>query len=137
MTHNNRMRTVLALLTFLAIPTIAHTQDILDDVVLITRAKEVLAFSSAGNQWIVAGLRAQEQVVESRTGSRVAVVVTNQRALGFSSVMNRWSEIKIDVGEQVLDMEAKGFVSSVDTNFRALGFGAGKGEWTEYRYRYR
>jgi hypothetical protein len=129
--------TVLALLGLFVAPPIAHGEEILEDVILIIRDKEIVAFSSAGNQWVSMTLRAQERVVQSEFTSQVAVVVTNQRAMGFSAITNRWSEIKIDVGEQVLELEAEGLVSSVNTNFRALGFGARKGEWAEYRYRYR
>ena len=138
MLHNDRIGSILLIvLALFATPSIAPAQEILEDVILITRDKEVVAFSSAGNKWVLIALRAQERIVYSRTASRVALVVTNQRALGFSSITNQWSETKIDVGEQILEMEAKGFVASVDTNFRALGFGGRQGAWQEYRYRFR
>jgi len=138
MPHSHRIGHItLVVLALLATPTIAHAQEILEDVILITRDKEIVAFSSVGNNWVLIALRAQERVVESRTASRVALVVTNQRAMGFRSITNQWSETKIDVGEQILEMEAKGFVASVDTNFRALGFGGRQGAWKEYRFRHR
>jgi len=138
MPHNDRIGGImLVVLALLATPAIAPAQEVLEDVILITRDKEVVAFSSVGNKWVLIALRAQERVLESRTASRVALVVTNQRALGFSSITNQWSETNIDVGEQILEVEAKGFVASVDTNFRALGFGGRQGTWKEYRYRFR
>lgn len=138
MPQNNRIGGItLVVLALLTTPAIAPAQEALEDVVLITHDKEVVAFSSVGNNWVLIALRAQERILESRTANRVALVVTNQRALGFSSITNQWSETKIDVGEQILEVEAKGFVASVDTNFRALGFGGRQGIWKEYRYRLR
>jgi hypothetical protein len=128
---------VLVVLAIIMTPPTAYTQEILEDVVLITREKEIVAFSSSGNQWVLVSLRAQEHIVESRSDGRVAVVVTNQRALAFSSLTNKWNEMRLEVGEKMLDLEAKGLVVSVDTSFRALGFGARQGAWKEHRYRAR
>ena len=138
MIHNDRaLVTVLIVLAFLIIPRPADSEEVLEDVALIIRDKEILAFSSAGDQWVLITLRAQEKVVTSKTGSQVAVVVTNQRALGFSSVRNQWSEMRLDVGEEMVALEAKGMVVSVNTSIRALGFGARQGRWVEFRYRFR
>jgi hypothetical protein len=138
MRQNDRARvTVLIMLAFLMMPLPAESQEVLQDVVLIIHEKETLAFSSAGNQWVLITLRAQERVAESKTGSQVAVVVTNQRALGFSTVRNQWSEMRFDVGEEMVALEAEGLVASVNTSLRALGFGARQGRWVEFRYPYR
>jgi hypothetical protein len=101
-----------------------------DEVFLLARKKELLAFSSRAGQWIIQDYRPQEQVLKSKYGGKVGVVFTNLRILGFSSLTNEWVEEPLMVKENLESLEASGKVGAVITNRRALGFSAKIGKWT-------
>lgn len=108
---------------------IASSDEVEDEVYLLVREKELLAFSAAGNQWVSKDLQARERVLQSKYGGRVAVVFTNSRILGFSALTNNWNEEKLKVEEELVSIEAKGNVGAVITNLRAFGFSAKTGRW--------
>lgn len=105
-----------------------------EEVYLLVRERELLAFSALGNRWVTKDLISGERVLESKYGGHVAVVVTNLRGLGFSALVDRWDEEKLEVGESVVTVEAEGNVGAVITNLRAFGFSAKAGRWTVRRF---
>ena len=115
---------------------VASSGDVVEEeIYLLVRERELLAFSAVGNRWVTQNLISGERVLESRYGGHVAVVVTNLRVLGFSALIDRWDEEKMEVGESMVTIEAEGNVGAVVTNLRAFGFGAKAARWTVKRFR--
>ena len=110
-----------------------ESEKVADEVFLIAREAELLAFSAVGNQWVSADLRTNERVLDSRYGGRVAVVLTNFRILAFSALTGAWIEEKLRVGEELVKIEATGHVGAIVTNLRAFGFSAEGGKWVVRR----
>ena len=114
---------------------IASSGDVVEEeVYLLVRERELLAFSAVGNRWVTKNLISGERVLESKYGGHVVVVVTNLRALGFSALVYKWDEEKLEVGESIVTVKAEGNVGVVITNLRAFGFGAKTGKWTVKRF---
>ncbi|MFQ5842441.1 MAG: hypothetical protein ACE5I8_08395 [Thermodesulfobacteriota bacterium] len=114
---------------------LASTGDVLEEeVYLLVRERELLAFSAVGNRWVTQNLISRERVLKSTFDGHVAVAVTNLRVLGFSALTNRWSEERLEVGELVVTVEAEGNVGVAITNLRAFGFSAKTGTWTVKRF---
>ncbi len=109
-------------------------EEILDEVYLLVRERELFAFSAVENRWVTLDLRSREKVLESKYDGRVAVAVTKLRVLGFSALTSRWAEEKLMVGETLVSLEAEGNVGAVITNLRAFGFSATAGRWTVKRF---
>jgi hypothetical protein len=105
-----------------------------EEVYLLVRERELMAFSAVGNRWVTKDLISGERVLESKYGGHVAVVVTNLRVLGFSALVDRWDEERVEVGESVVTVEAEGNVGATITNLRAFGFSAKAGRWTVKRF---
>jgi hypothetical protein len=124
---------VLLVLTFS--PLGATGEEVAQDVYLLVRNQELLAFSASRNRWVSLDLRSGEKVLESAYGGHVAVVLTDLRVLGFSALTGQWTEEKLMVGESMETVEAEGNVGAVITNLRALGFSAREGSWTERQFR--
>jgi hypothetical protein len=113
----------------------ASTGDVVEqEVYLLVRERELLAFSAVGNRWVSQNLISGERVLKSKFGGHVAVAVTKLRVLGFSALTNRWSEKRLEVGESVDAVEAEGNVGVVITNLRAFGFSGKTGTWTAKRF---
>lgn len=108
--------------------------EVVEEVYLLVRERELLAFSAVGNCWVSQNLVSSEKVLESKYGGHVAVVVTNLRVLGFSALTNRWAEERLIVGESMVTVEAEGNVGAAITNLRAFGFSAKTGRWTLKRF---
>ena len=70
---------------------LASSQEVVDEIFLLIRQKELLAFSAQGDLWVTQELRPKEQVLASKYNGRVAVVFTNLRILGFSALVNKWN----------------------------------------------
>jgi hypothetical protein len=114
---------------------IASPPDVVEqEVYLLVRERELLAFSAVGNRWVTQNLISGERVLESKFDGHVVVAVTKLRVLGFSALTNRWSEKKLEVGESVDTVEAEGNVGVAITNLRAFGFSAKTGTWTVKRF---
>jgi hypothetical protein len=111
----------------------AFSDEVAEDVYLLVRERELLAFSAVGDAWVSQDLISAEVVLESKFNGRVGVVVTNLRILGFSALTSRWVEKKLRVGESPITTEAEGNVGAVITNLRAFGFSAKIGGWTVKR----
>ena len=105
-----------------------------EEVYLLVRERELLAFSAVGNRWVGKNLISGERVLEGKYGGNVAVVVTNLRLLGFSALVDRWNEERLEVGESLVSVEAEGNVGAAITNLRAFGFSARAGRWTVKRF---
>ena len=124
------------LLIMLTFSSLAITgEEVAQDVYLLVRDRELLAFSASRNRWVSLDLRSGEKVIDSAYGGYVAVALTNLRVLGFSAVTSQWAEEKLMVGESIVTVEAEGRVGAVITNLRAFGFSAREGRWTERRFR--
>ena len=114
---------------------VASSRDVVvEEVYLLVRERELLAFSAVGNRWVTQNLISGERVLESKYGGHVAVVVTNLRVLGFSALVDRWDDEKLEVGESMVTVEAEGNVGVAITNLRAFGFSAKTGKWTVKRF---
>jgi hypothetical protein len=111
----------------------AFSDEVPQEVYLLVRERELLAFSAVGDVWVTQDLISAEVILESKFEGRVIVVVTNLRVLGFSALTSRWVEKKLRVGESPITIEAKGNVGAVITNLRAFGFSAKRGGWTVKR----
>lgn len=105
-----------------------------EEVYLLVRERELMAFSALGNRWVTKDLISGERVLQSKYGGHVAVVLTNLRVLGFSALVDRWDEERLEVGESVVTVEAEGNVGAAITNLRAFGFSAKAGKWTVKRF---
>lgn len=108
--------------------------EVTDEIFLLVREREVLAFSAVQDVWVTQQLRPNEQVLDNKYSGHVAIVFTNFRILGFSALRNKWTEEDLMVGESMVRLEASGNVGAVVTNRRALGFGARTGKWTTERF---
>ncbi|MFB0507019.1 MAG: hypothetical protein ACETWT_09835 [Thermodesulfobacteriota bacterium] len=114
---------------------LASSGDVVEqEVYLLVRERELVAFSAVGNRWVTQNLISRERVLESKFDGHVAVAVTNLRVLGFSALTNRWSEERLEVGESLNTVEAEGNVGVAITNLRAFGFSAKTGTWTVKRF---
>ena len=114
---------------------LASSEEVMEEeVYLLVRERELLAFSAVGNRWVTQNLISRERVIESKFDGHVAVAVTNLRVLGFSALTNRWSEERLEVGELVDTVEAEGNVGVAITNLRAFGFRAKTGRWAVKRF---
>jgi len=125
---------MILLIGLILFPSLISCEEVVDEVYLLVRERELLAFSSMGNRWAALHLRSGEKVLESKYAGRVAVVVTNLRALGFSALTNQWAEEKLMVGESMVALEAEGNVGAVVTNLRAFGLSAATGRWIPRRF---
>jgi len=119
------------LLTVIAWPQVIHPEEIINEVFLLERPDQLLAFSGRRNNWFAKDLRTGETVAKSMYAGNVAVAYTNERALAFSAVTGRWIEEGLRIRESVLSISAEGNVGTVITNIRALGFSAQSGTWVE------
>ena len=126
---------VLLVVALILSPLAVNCEEVVDEIYLLVRERELLAFSAVGNRWVSLDLISNEKVLESQYGGHVAVVVTNLRVLGFSALTNHWAEEKLMVGESMLSVEAAGNVGATITNLRAFGFSAKTGRWTLKRFR--
>ncbi len=114
---------------------VASSGDVVEEeVYLLVRERELLAFSAVGNRWVTQNLISRERVLESKFDGHVAVAVTNLRVLGFSALTNRWSEERSEVKELVDTVEAEGNVGVAITNLRAFGFSVKTGRWAVKRF---
>ncbi len=114
---------------------VAYSGDVVEEeIYLLVRERELLAFSAVGNRRVTQNLISRERVLESKFDGHVAVAVTNLRVLGFSALTNRWSEERLEVGELVDTVEAEGNVGVAITNLRAFGFSAKTGRWAVKRF---
>ena len=126
---------ILVLLVVNFFPLRTTGEEVAQDVYLLVRDRELLAFSASQSRWVTLDLRSGEKVLESAYGGHVAVVLTDLRVLGFSALTGQWAEEKLVVGESMETVEAEGNVGAVITNVRALGFSAREGSWTERQFR--
>ena len=128
---------LLVLITLICLPLMVDSSDVVveEEVYLLVRERELLAFSAMGNRWVTKNLISGERVLQSEYGGHVAVVVTNLRVLGFSALVNHWDEEKLEVGESMVTVEAEGNVGAAITNLRAFGFSAKIGRWSVKRFR--
>jgi hypothetical protein len=122
------------LIGLLFLPLATSSQEVVQEVYLLVRERELLAFSAPRNRWVTLDLAAREKVLESKYGGRVAVAVTNFRVLGFSALTSRWAEQKLMVGESVETIDATGNIGAAITNLRAFGFNASTGRWIPKRF---
>ena len=113
---------------------IASSEEVVEEVYLLVRERELLAFSAVKDSWVTQDLRPNERVLDRKYSGHVAVVFTKFRVLGFSALTNRWDEEKLMVDEAMVTIEAKGNVGTVITNLRALGFSAKTGRWIVKRF---
>lgn len=126
---------ILLLVALFWLPTaIASSEEVVEEVYVLVRESELLAFSAVGDRWVTQDLRPNERVLDSKYNGHVAVVFTKFRVLGFSALTNRWNEEKLMVDEEMVTLEAKGNVGTVVTNLRALGFSAKTGTWIVKRF---
>jgi hypothetical protein len=113
---------------------IAYSEELVEEVYLMVRERELLAFSAVGDRWVTQNLRPNERVLDSKYDGHVAVVFTKFRVLGFSALTSRWNEEKLMVDEVMVTIEAKGNVGTAITNLRAFGFSAKTGRWIVKRF---
>ena len=128
----------ILLITFISWPPGASvfsqgSEEVVDEVFLLVREAELLAFSATGSKWVSTDLRTKEEVLKSRYGGHIAIVVTNFRVLGFSALTNTWSIEKRRTGEELLNIEITGHVAAIVTNVRVYGFSAKSGAWVVKR----
>lgn len=128
---------LLFLIALICLPLRVDSSDVVveEEVYLLVRERELLAFSAMGNRWVTKNLISGERVLQSEYGGYVAVVVTNLRVLGFSALVNHWDEEKLEVGESMVTVKAEGNVGAAITNLRAFGFSAKIGRWSVKRFR--
>jgi hypothetical protein len=131
-----RVMAILLLITLNFFPFgLTSTGDVIEEeVYLLVRERELLAFSAVRNRWVTQNLISGERVLKSTFDGHVAVAVTNLRVLGFSALTSRWNEERLGVGESVVTVEAEGNVGVAVTNLRAFGFSAKTGTWTVKRF---
>lgn len=134
MNRQGVLGTVLAGILILFALGFAFAEEVEDEVFILVREKELLAFSAIGNRWVKQELRPKEQVLASKYGGKVAVVFTKFRVLGFSAHTNKWREKKLMIDEAMVAIEAKGNVGTIITTARALGFSARTGVWIAERF---
>lgn len=79
-------------------------------------------------------LNAQENVVESRVGNAVIVIVTNQRFIGYG-VRSGWRSMSRIASEEVDRLSAEDFAGLVVTSRRLLNFNGETGVWGEGKRR--
>lgn len=113
---------------------VASSEEVVEEVYLLVRERELLAFSAVGDRWVTQNLRPNERVLDSKYSGHVAVVFTKLRVLGFSALTNRWNEEKLMVDEAMVTIEARGNVGTAITNLRVLGFSAKTGRWVVKRF---
>lgn len=122
------------LLGSISFPQFLHAEEFMDEVFLLERQGELLAFSGLRNNWVAKELRTGETVVKSSYDGNVAVAFTSDRALAFSGITGRWAEESFRIRESVVSISAEGNVATVITNIRALGFSAKSGVWVESKF---
>jgi hypothetical protein len=127
---------LLLLIALICLPLGVGSSDVVEEeeVYLLVRERELLAFSAVGNRWVTQNLISGERILQSEYGGHVAVVVTNLRVLGFSALVDRWVEEKLEVGESIVTVKAEGNVGAAITNLRAFGFSARIGRWSVKRF---
>ncbi len=108
--------------------------EVTDEIYLLVRGEELLAFSAVKDVWVTQKLRPNEEVLKSTYSGHVAIVFTSLRILGFSGLVSEWNAADLMVGESMVSIDASGNVGAVVTNRRALGFSARTGQWTTQRF---
>jgi hypothetical protein len=122
-----RVMAILLLITLNFFPFgLTSTGDVIEEeVYLLVRERELLAFSAVRNRWVTQNLISGERVLKSTFDGHVAVAV---------ALTSRWNEERLGVGESVVTVEAEGNVGVAVTNLRAFGFSAKTGTWTVKRF---
>lgn len=119
------------LFPLLSFPSLTYAEEIMSEVLIVTKADEILAFSSLKNNWVSESLKQNERVLKKGSKGNVAIVVTSNRILGFSVFTNVWDKERLRFNELIEEIQVDGNVATAVTDIRVFGFSAHTGKWFE------
>ena len=114
-------------------PLLALAEEMVTDVIIVTKNDKIVAFSGQNKNWIPHNLKLKEKVLLKKAHGNVGVVVTNERFYGFSAITGKWNVVELLINEQINDLQAEGNVATVETDQRTFGFNAHTGLWSEFK----
>jgi len=123
----------LLLMLLLAVPGVAHTNDVQKSIFLVDESGKVVAVNAETGQFFDLVLSAKERVRERHVANGVAILVTNQRFAGVGAYPSGWSSLRRKAGEKVVSTEVEGLSALVVTSDRILAFNGRTGAWSERR----
>jgi hypothetical protein len=115
------------------IPLLALADEIVTDVIIVTKGDKILAFSGQDENWVSQNLKLKEKVIIKKAHGNVGVVITNERFYGFSVITGKWNIVELLIKEEIEELQAEGNVATVVTDQRTFGFNAHTGLWSEFK----
>lgn len=102
-------------------------------IYLVDGEDEVTAVNADTGQFFDFAVSAKEKIERRLVGSRVAVLVTNQRFAGIGAWPSGWASVRRRAGERIIQVEAEDYSAVVITSDRILSFNGKTGSWSEMR----
>ena len=114
------------------IPLLAIAEEIVTDVIIVTKDDKIVAFSGQNKDWIPHNLKLKEKVLLKKAHGNVGVVITNERVYGFSAITGTWNIVELLLNEEIKELQAEGNVATVVTDQRIFGFNSHTGLWSKF-----
>ena len=115
------------------IPLSALADEIVTDVIIVTKNDQIVAFYGKNEKWVPYNLKLNEKALQKKANGNVGVVITIERLYGFSVITGKWNVVELLIGEEIEDLQAEGNVATVVTDQRTFGFSAHTGLWSEFK----
>ena len=98
---------------------------------LVVDGDEVIASNTRLGRFDRLDLSAKEKIIEYKTASAVAVVVTNQRFAAYAVFPGSWQSRRVRAGEKLESLELADYSATLVTTDRILNFYGRTGNWSE------
>ena len=98
---------------------------------LVVDKDEVIASNTRLGRFDRLDLSAKEKIIEYKTASAVAVVVTNQRFAAYAVFPGSWNSRRVQAGEEMESLEVADYSATLVTTDRILNFYGRTGTWSE------
>ena len=98
---------------------------------LVIDKDEIIASNTRLGRFDRLDMSAKEKIIEYKTASAVAVVVTNQRFAAYAVFPGSWQSRRVQAGEQLESLEVADYSATLVTTDRILNFYGRSGNWSE------
>ena len=99
-------------------------------VFLVVEKDEVIASNTRLGRFDRLELNAREKLLEYKSSSAVAVVVTNQRFVAYGVFHGAWNSRRVQAGEKLQSMEVADYSATLVTSDRILNYYGRTGVWS-------
>ena len=111
----------------------AGADDVEKLLFLVVDEDEVIASNTKLGRFDRLKLSAKEKILDYKSSSAVAVVVTNQRFAAYGVYPGSWNSNRVHAGERMESLEVADFSATLVTNDRILNFYGRTGTWSEIK----